>query len=82
MKTTSAKLLIMGLLTGLTLEQVKPFFLSLEKTGYRGDVCLFVADLDPATLFFLRAQRVNLVPFQKAISSPNGRSGLAGSEGS
>ena len=62
----SAKTLIMGLLTGMTLEQIKPFFVSLEKTGYSGDVCVFVADLDPATLDFLRAQRVNLVPFQKA----------------
>jgi hypothetical protein len=60
------KTLILGLAVGMELEQLKPFFLSLEKTGYGGDVCLTVADLKPATLEFLRARRVNLVPFQKA----------------
>jgi hypothetical protein len=31
---------------------------------------LFVADLEPATLDFLRARRVNLVPFQKSYLKP------------
>lgn len=51
---------------GMKLEQLAPFFLSLEKAGYRGDVCLCVADLDPSTLSFLRARQVNLIPFRKA----------------
>ncbi len=51
---------------GMKLEHLQPFFLSLEKAGYRGDICLCVADLDPATLEFLRALHVNLIPFQKA----------------
>ncbi len=70
MKRAGAKSLILGLLTGMSLEQIKPFFLSLKKVGYCGDVCLFVADLDPATLFFLRTCRVNLVPFQKSYLKP------------
>jgi len=48
----------------------QPLFLSLEKAGYRGDVCLFVKDLSPETLAFLRARRVNLVPFQKNYLNP------------
>ena len=62
--------LILGLLSGLTLEKAKPFFLSLEKTGYAGDICLFVSDLDPATVAFLRARQINLVPLQKAFLNP------------
>ena len=60
------KNLILGMAVGMKLECLKPFFLSLEKTGYAGDVCLCVADLEPAALEFLRARRVNLLPFQKA----------------
>jgi hypothetical protein len=60
------KTLVLGMAVGMTLEEVKPFFLSLEKTGYRGDICMCVAGLDRATVEFLRARRVNLVPFQKA----------------
>ena len=40
-----SKKLIMGLISGLSLEQIKPFFLSLEKTGYRGEICMAVSDL-------------------------------------
>jgi hypothetical protein len=58
--------LIMGLVSGMTLQQVQPFFLSLEKSGYRGDVAMVVSDLDAATQAFLRARRVQLIPFQKA----------------
>jgi hypothetical protein len=62
-----SKKLILGLLSGLSLEQAKPFFLSLEKSGYRGDVCLFVRELGSATQAFLRARRVQLIPFPKAF---------------
>jgi len=64
---SDAKKLILGLISGLSLEQVKPFFLSLEKSGYRGDVCMVVSDLGVATQAFLRARRVQLIPFQKAF---------------
>jgi hypothetical protein len=67
MIANDSKKLILGLLSGLSLEQVKPFFLSLEKSGYRGDVCMVVSDLGVATQAFLRARRVQLVPFQKAF---------------
>jgi hypothetical protein len=70
MNQNRTKFLILGLLTGMTLEQIKPFFLSLEKTGYCGDVCMIVADLEQATLNFLRARRINLVPFQKKYLKP------------
>jgi hypothetical protein len=65
MDRITPKTLILGMAVGMTLEQLKPFFLSLEKAGHRGDVCICLAGLDRATLDFLRARRVNLVPFQK-----------------
>jgi len=63
----AAKTLILGLISGLSLEQVRPFFLSLEKSGYGGETCMVVSDLGVATQAFLRSQRVQLVPFQKAF---------------
>jgi hypothetical protein len=60
----------MGLVSRMTLEQVQPFFLSLEKTGYAGDLCMLVEGLDVATLAFLRARRVQLVPFQSDRLKP------------
>ena len=70
MTTSSSKKLILGLLSKMSLEKVMPFFLSLEKAGNRGDVCLFVSDLDAATLAFLRARRVNLIPFNRSYLKP------------
>lgn len=70
MNTNHSGELIMGLAVDMTLETLKPFFLSLEKTDYRGDVCLFVSGLDGGTLNFLRARKVSLVPFQTAFTKP------------
>jgi hypothetical protein len=70
MKRDSARTLILGLATGMPEAQLRPFFLSLERAGYRGEVCLFVKDLDRAALAFLRAQRANLVPFSPAYLRP------------
>lgn len=61
-----SKKLILGLISGLSLEQVKPFFLSLEKSEYGGDAVMFISDLGMAAQTFLRSRRVQLVPFQKA----------------
>lgn len=72
MTTPPSKTLILGLLADLPLEKAKPFFLSLEKAGYRGDVCLVTGGLDAATQAFVRARafRVNMVPFQKPYLHP------------
>ncbi len=67
MSARDSKKLILGLMSEMTLEQAKPFFLSLEKSAYRGDVCMIVSNLDAVTLDFLRARQVQTVPFQKAF---------------
>lgn len=70
MTPPASRTLIMGVLAGLSLAESKPFFLSLEKAGYAGDICLFVGDLDAETQIFLLARRVNLIPFRKAYLKP------------
>ncbi|MCX6894307.1 MAG: hypothetical protein NTZ16_02110 [Verrucomicrobia bacterium] len=70
MNENASRNLILGLATGMPEAQLRPFFLSLERAGYRGDVCLFVKDLDRAALDFLRARRVNLVPLPPAYLRP------------
>ena len=70
MNRSSSRTLIMGLASRMPLAQIKPFFLSLEKAGYAGDVCLFINDLEREALDFLRDRRVNLVPFQRAYLRP------------
>jgi hypothetical protein len=70
MNRGSSRTLIMGLAAKLPLAQIKPFFLSLEKAGYAGDVCLFIRDLEREALDFLRDRRVNLAPFQRAYLRP------------
>ncbi|MDR3456737.1 MAG: hypothetical protein P4N60_04785 [Verrucomicrobiae bacterium] len=64
------KQLILGLLADLSLEKARPFFLSLEKSGYQGDLCLFVNGLAADLRDFLRARRINVVPFQPAYLKP------------
>lgn len=66
-----SKQLILGLVSDLKLAAVKPFFLSLEKSGYHGDLGLFTSGLDAATMDFLRARRANLIPFGKEYLKPN-----------
>jgi hypothetical protein len=64
------KTLILGTIAGMSLDQIKPFFLSLEKVGHRGDLCVLVSDVDCPTLKFLQARHINLVPFQNAYLDP------------
>ena len=72
MTNPSAKTLILGTLVDLPLETAKPFFLSLERAGYRGDIALVCGDVGVETLAFLRARafRVNLLPYRKPFLQP------------
>jgi hypothetical protein len=55
--------IILGIAKGGDPDDLKTFVLSLRKTGYTGDVCLFVDDLAPETLRFLHENRVQLQAF-------------------
>lgn len=72
MNPPPANPLILGTLVDLPLEKAQPFFLSLERTGYRGEVGLVCGDVGAATLAFLRARayRVNLLPYRKPFLQP------------
>jgi hypothetical protein len=58
--------LVMGLVSRMTAEAMRPFFLSLERVGYQGDICMIVHGLDASAQSFLRARRVHLIPFSDA----------------
>jgi len=70
MSEITSKKLVLGLLSRMSLEKAQPFFLSLEKSGYRGDVCMIVSDIDAATQAFLRARHVELIPFHSEHLNP------------
>jgi hypothetical protein len=57
--------LLMGLVSRMTEEAMRPFFLSLERAGYQGDICMIVHGLDASAQSFLRARGVHLIPFSE-----------------
>lgn len=63
MHISDRKNLILGLASNMTLEQIRPFFLSLNKCRYEGDVCLIVNHLSADVYDFLLENDVNLVFF-------------------
>jgi hypothetical protein len=56
--------LILGSIRGIEIEMLDPFLFSLEKTGYKGDVCLFVSKVSNRTLNALKQRRVMIFPFR------------------
>lgn len=60
------KNLIIGLISGYDFESLRPFFDTLESSGYRGDVLLFHDQLKPQTVAELRKRNVKLKRFRKA----------------
>lgn len=55
--------IILGIAKGGDPDDLKAFVLSLRKTGYTGDVCLFVDNLATETLRFLHDHRIQLQAF-------------------
>ncbi len=62
---SSEKNLILGLVKGYNFEQIKPFLVSLKKSGYQGDIGFVVSELSPLTLAALQDYAVNLYPFKE-----------------
>lgn len=57
---------ILSTVRGYSYEQIKPFIESLRKTGFKGDLILFVSKIGYFTKKKLEKQGVNLVPFSLA----------------
>ncbi|MHA1381096.1 MAG: hypothetical protein ACTSRG_22235 [Candidatus Helarchaeota archaeon] len=64
MDKPNKKNLILGLVKGYDYNIIKPFILSLKKTGFKGDVCFFISELDKHTIDSLRKHRIHLIPFK------------------
>jgi hypothetical protein len=65
--------LILGLAEGLDWEQLRPFVESLGHTSFAGELHLFIAGTDEATLAALRTQGVVLHPYRRIRFERNGR---------
>jgi hypothetical protein len=68
----------MGLVSCMTVEAIRPFFLSLEQVGYKGDICMIVHGLDASALSFLRARGVHLIPFSSEYLGESTRRAVFG----
>jgi hypothetical protein len=58
------KEVILGTLRNLDTESIQPFFDSLKRTGYNGDVVMFCNSLSQETLAYLRSHGVKTIPFR------------------
>jgi hypothetical protein len=54
---------IMGIAKGHSADELRPFIVSLRRTGYAGDICLFVDKLTPEAVALLHEHRVSLHAF-------------------
>ncbi|MHA1299680.1 MAG: hypothetical protein ACTSO9_09615 [Candidatus Helarchaeota archaeon] len=62
MKNTK-KNLILGVAKGYNYDEIKPFIISLKNSGFEGDLCLFVSNINMKTYKSLIKQGVKLVSF-------------------
>lgn len=72
---TQTKDLIMGMVMNYDWNMIEPFFVSLRKSGFSGDVVIFVANISDTVQQKLQEYGVTVVPFQRVgleqIISPN-----------
>lgn len=55
--------LIIGVSKGYTYDNLVPFLQSLEEINFKGEVCLFVSEMDAEGMAKLRRHQVTLIPF-------------------
>lgn len=67
--------LVIGIADGYTDEQLRPFLLSLQRTGYQGEIVFFHHRLTKQTLQRLKKLNVRLIPFFNLRSRFRGRLG-------
>lgn len=67
--------LIMGMVMNYDWNMIEPFFVSLQKSGFSGDVVIFVSNIGGAVQQKLQDYGVTIMPFQRVgleqIISPN-----------
>ncbi len=55
--------IILGSISGLSVDDIKPFIISLKKSGFGGELCLFTNNIDSNTLNYLSKYNVQYIPF-------------------
>jgi len=68
MNKLNNKNLILGIIKGYDFEKIKPFVISLKKTGYKGDLCLFYSEINKKTCNILLQYGIRLIPFENGFS--------------
>ena len=63
MSTEKRKEVILGTSMGYTFEMIKPYIVTLQKSGFKGDLCLFVSQMPKESYKILRDYGVKLIPF-------------------
>jgi hypothetical protein len=67
----SKKNLVIGAIVGHTLDQIRPFVMSLQSTTFDGDLVFFVSQLSPETTDFLK--RRNCILLDYPFAETNGK---------
>ena len=65
--------LILGMVDGMSWEEIRPFVVSLRRTSYDGDVILFVADLDSSTVDSITSAGIHVVKARRLQMQFRGR---------
>jgi hypothetical protein len=65
--------LILGMVDGMSWEEIRPFVVSLRRTSYDGDVLLFVADLDSSTVDLITSAGIHVVKARRLQMQIRGR---------
>ncbi len=65
--------LILGMVDGMSWEEIRPFVVSLRRTSYDGNVLLFVADLDSSTVDSITSAGIHVVKARRLQMQVRGR---------
>jgi len=61
---TNENTLILGMVDKLEWDKLSPFVISLERTGYKGELCFFVSNVSKKTIYKLQEHGVQVMKFR------------------
>ncbi len=66
MTNRNGKNIVLAAASGYQFAQIKPFIVTLKKSGFKGDLCLFISQADTDLLIQVKQLNVILIPFTTA----------------
>ena len=64
MENNAGRDVVLGTVDGYDFEKIKPFVITLRKSGFKGDLCLFTSRIDKYTFRQLQQNNVRVIPFK------------------